>query len=135
MSKTKAEMAETIKRLEEQRRLQYRAIREWEEKHNDLVQLRDERAQQLQAAGARINELAQRVSELEQEVNTRKSNEVGVQRRYDMERNEHAKTQRSRYEKIQRISVLEKLLVHNGKAIGALSDLAAEKYKNDDLPF
>jgi chromosome segregation ATPase len=38
MAKTKAQMAEAIKQLEEQRRTQFLAIKEWEEKYNALVQ-------------------------------------------------------------------------------------------------
>lgn len=34
-----------------------------------------------------------------------------------------------------RNSSLERLLIHTGKTVGALSDIAKEKYKHDDLPF
>lgn len=77
----------------------------------------------------------QEVYDLRQEVATRKASEVGAQRRFDLEREEHVRTQTDRYKKMERIRELEKLLVHGGKTIGALTELAAEKYKHDDLPF
>jgi chromosome segregation ATPase len=39
------------------------------------------------------------------------------------------------YKSSDRVRELEKLLVYNGKAIGALSDLAGERFTHDGLPF
>lgn len=82
-----------------------------------------------------MNEAVAKMWVKEKELEAKTTEAKALQRNYDNLREELIKTQRSRYEKQQRIHQLEKLLVHNGKAIGALTELAADKYKHDDLPF
>lgn len=72
---------------------------------------------------------------LEGELREKSTELVNVRRMLTEEREQHIRTQRRNEEKHQRIGALEKLLVHNGKAIGALTELAADKFKNDELPF
>lgn len=135
MAKTKAELTKAVRDLEEQRKQQYRRIQELERDCDEWKELCTERSSQVLALRAENQDLRVKVDAAEMVMRKAQEECKAVQRNYDQEREGHLRTQRNRYEKGERIRALEKLLVHNGKAIGALSELAAEKYKNDELPF
>jgi len=87
---------------------------------------------QVEGLGRDCSHQDQVMKDLQQELKTTKSNAAASfkQQTDEIERNRNLWFKAS--DKVQK---LEKLLVYNGKAIGALSDLAADKFKHDDLPF
>jgi hypothetical protein len=90
---------------------------------------RDARLEEL----VRRNEyLAQQKLDLQYELKTTKENAQARERHLG---DELQKAEKRWYKSSDRVRELEKLLVYNGKAIGALSDLAGDKFKHDDLPF
>jgi ABC-type transporter Mla subunit MlaD len=99
---------------------------------NQLVDVGKEREAQLDGLMRDSAHTVQHNKDLQQELKTTKENAQARERHLG---DELQKAEKRWYKSSDRVRELEKLLVYNGKAIGALSDLAGDKFKHDDLPF
>lgn len=139
MSKTKAQMAKEIKELEQQRSQQYQRIQELDAERATEKEAGDAARDELSKRSLQLTKEQDRVITLEGELRE-KSGELNQTRRnleldLRVQKDSVVRYTNLWHKSADRVRDLEKLLVHNGKAIGALSDLAADKYKNDELPF
>lgn len=139
MAKAKAELIKVVRELEKQRQLQYNRIQELQQERDTEKAAADAAREELDRRSLALTKEQDRVITLEGELREKNTEHHNAQRSFDRIRDAVARERDEWREQSlahsNRIRALEKLLVHNGKAIGALSDLAGEKHRNDELPF